>query len=141
MPNSPPRPDPAIVKGVIPYLAVAGIAAEAAAFYARAFGARDVARVPLDGAPGRLLHCHIEINGGSLMMSDWGWDADHPPHRSCPMTLQLVVSDGDMWWSRAVDAGCEIVEPLQRMFWGDRYGRLRDPYGIEWAINAVDGEG
>ena len=47
----------------------------------------------------------------------------------------MVVSDGDFWWSRAVEAGCEVVMPFKLEFWGDRYGRLRDPFGIDWAIN------
>ena len=38
-------------------------------------------------------------------------------------------------------AGCEVVNPLQPMFWGDRWGSLRDPFGIDWAMNAPISKG
>ena len=49
--------------------------------------------------------------------------------------LMLQVSDAGTWWSRAVEAGAEVVSPLQKMFWGAMYGQLRDPFGVTWAIN------
>lgn len=129
------RPDPALMSGVIPYLGLDGRAAEAAEFYTRAFGARELGRYPDKDNPDRLMHIQLEINGGSLMMTDcrapWEREASKPHG----FTLQLVVSDGDDWWSRAVAAGCTVVMPFQPMFWGDRWGMLRDPFGIEWAID------
>ena len=44
--------------------------------------------------------------------------------------VMLSVDDIDAWWRRAVDAGGEVVMPVAEMFWGDRYGQLRDPFGI-----------
>ncbi|HEV3493571.1 MAG TPA: VOC family protein, partial [Reyranella sp.] len=38
------------------------------------------------------------------------------------------------WWKRAVEAGAEALMPVSEMFWGDRYGQLRDPFGIKWSI-------
>jgi uncharacterized glyoxalase superfamily protein PhnB len=52
------------------------------------------------------------------------------------MQLHLTAGDIDSWWQRAVDAGCEVAVPLDVMFWGDRWGSLRDPFGVEWAMNA-----
>jgi hypothetical protein len=49
--------------------------------------------------------------------------------RSKSLTLHLQANDVDAWWDRAVKAGAEIIMPLQVMFWGDKYGQLRDPYG------------
>jgi uncharacterized glyoxalase superfamily protein PhnB len=49
------------------------------------------------------------------------------------------VEDVDVWWNRAVAAGAEVVLPLQLMFWGDRYGQLRDPFGVIWALGARNG--
>ena len=46
------------------------------------------------------------------------------------------MKDVDAWWKRAVDAGCEIAMPLERQFWGDRYGQVRDPFGVTWAMFA-----
>jgi len=132
------RPDPGVMRGVIPYIGMDGRAAEAADFYARAFGARDIGRMPGE-KPGELMHCQLEINGGSLMMSDMR-GPDEPAARPQGFHLQLVVGDGDLWWSRAVEAGCSVLMPFERMFWGDRWGLLRDPFGISWSVDEP-GEG
>lgn len=58
---------------------------------------------------------------------------EHQPSHSFMMTL--VVDNADLWWDRAVAAGCEIRSALKVEFWGDRYGQLRDPFGVNWAIN------
>jgi uncharacterized glyoxalase superfamily protein PhnB len=58
----------------------------------------------------------------------------HQPSHSFTMTV-VVPSDVDTWWKRAVAAGCEVTMPLERQFWGDRYGTLRDPFGVNWAFN------
>jgi uncharacterized glyoxalase superfamily protein PhnB len=50
--------------------------------------------------------------------------------------LLLNVDDVDAWWKRAVEAGAEVVVPLQVMFRGDRYGQLKDPFGGSWAFKA-----
>src|SRR5829696_9132571 len=50
--------------------------------------------------------------------------------------LHLQVDDIDAWWTRAVAAGAEIVMPLALQFWGDRYGQIRDPFGVLWAMGS-----
>ena len=128
------RPEPGTMKGVIPYLTMQGNAAAAADFYVRAFGAADAGRLPLDDAPGKFMHVQVTINGGALMMTDYGMSSatDAPPLPSGH--LQLVVDDGQVWWDRAVAAGCTIEAPYERQFWGDDWGLLRDPFGICWAV-------
>jgi len=122
-----------LMGGVVPYVNVDG-AAKASEFYQKAFGAKELARMPAqDGA--RLMHCHLEINGGSLMMSDPFPEHGFPHQPSPGATMQLVIKDGDMWWNRAITAGCKQTMPFERAFWGDRYGRMIDPFGINWAIN------
>jgi len=128
------KPDAVLSRGVIPYLSLDGAASQAADFYARAFGARDLGRMPDPENEGRLMHCQLEINGGGLMMTDCrapGTEAKKPQG----VHMQLVVADGDTWWNRAVEAGCKVVMPFERMFWGDRWGMLEDPFGISWAID------
>jgi uncharacterized glyoxalase superfamily protein PhnB len=49
--------------------------------------------------------------------------------------LMLPVDDIDARFQRAVDAGATVVMPVADMFWGDRYGQLRDPFGVTWAMN------
>ena len=51
-----------------------------------------------------------------------------------PVTIHLVVSDVDAKFQKAVDAGATVVMPLDDMFWGDRYGELRDPFGHLWSM-------
>jgi PhnB protein len=120
-------------RGVIPYLNVIG-ASNAAEFYKTAFAAEEIARMPADDGK-RLMHCHLKIHEGSLMLSDvfpeWGYD--HQPSHS--FTMMLVVDDADLWWNRAVEAGCQVVSELKVEFWGDRFGLMRDPYGVMWGIN------
>ncbi len=123
----------ALTNGIIPYINVESVT-KASEFYQKAFGAKELARMPAQDGK-RVMHCHMEINGGSLMMSDPFPEHGFPHAPSSGVTMQLVVKDGDTWWKRAVDAGCKITLPLERAFWGDRYGRLADPFGINWAIN------
>ena len=135
MADSTRNPDPSTMKGVIPYLAMNGNAGAAADFYARAFGAAEMgSRMPLDDAPGKFMHVQVEINGGALMMTDFSMSSatDAPPMASGH--LQLVVGDGQVWWDRAVAAGCTVDMPYQRQPWGDDWGLLRDPFGIKWAV-------
>jgi PhnB protein len=128
------RPHADVMRGVIPYLNLAGRAAEAADFYARAFAAVDLGRMPDPERPGRHMHVQIEINGGALMMTDHGCEgaATAPPLASGH--LQLVVGDGKAWWDRAIASGCTVVMPYERQQWGDDWGLLRDPFGIQWAV-------
>jgi PhnB protein len=68
MPATQPSPD--VMRGVIPYLVLAGRAGEAADFHARAFGATDLGRMPMPDRPNALMHVQVEINGGAFMMTD-----------------------------------------------------------------------
>jgi uncharacterized glyoxalase superfamily protein PhnB len=110
---------------------------EGRGLYAEAFGAQTLHSVPPD-EQGRTMHVHVHINGSSLMISDFYPDYGHAYEKPQAFVLQLHLTDDtiDAWWKRAVDAGCEIVMPLQVMFWGDRWGQVRDPHGILWAMNA-----
>ena len=126
---SPPAPQ----RGVVPYINIVG-ASDASAFYQRAFAATEVTRMTADDGQ-RLMHCVVEISGGHLMMSDCFGEYGYDFQPSHSFTMHLNVDDIDDWWSRAVEAGAEIVLPLQQMFWGDRYGQLRDKFGVRWSMN------
>jgi len=126
-----PQAPPAIV-GVTPHINVVG-ASDASALYQRAFDAKEVHRLPAEDGK-RLMHCHLIINGGGLLMADcfpeYGYG--HEPSKS--FTMHLQVTDPQAWWDRAVAAGLEVVSPLQVMFWGDKYGLLRDAFSVQWSI-------
>jgi uncharacterized glyoxalase superfamily protein PhnB len=110
-------------------------AAKAADFYKRAFGAEEAYRHPLDDK-GRTMHIHLYINGGSVMLSDFYPEYGPPREGAAGVQSRPAVKDVDAWWKRAVDAGCEIAMPLEKQFWGDRYGQVRDPFGVTWALFA-----
>jgi len=120
-------------EGVTPYLTIGGgRAGEAAEFYKRAFGAEERFRMPADDGE-RLLHCHLSINGASVMLSDDFSGSGAPAPAGT--TLHLQVDDADRWWARALAAGpCQVTMALADQFWGDRYGHFMDPYGHRWSI-------
>ncbi|HLS81064.1 MAG TPA: VOC family protein [Steroidobacter sp.] len=124
---------PAVLGGVIPYLQIDGASA-AAEFYVRAFGAVEVFRHPVD-EQGRTMHIHLYINNGSLMLCDSYPEHGQPAEKPQGYTLTLPVDDADQWFERAVAAGAEVLTPVQDMFWGDRYGEVRDRFGVRWAVN------
>ncbi|HEV7335731.1 MAG TPA: VOC family protein [Bosea sp. (in: a-proteobacteria)] len=127
-----PEAQPETRGGVVPYISVDG-AVKASEFYQKAFGAEEVARQPVD-EKGRTMHIHLYINGGSLMLSDPYPEYGYPWQQPQGCTLTLRVDDIDFWWKRGVEAGMEVVTPVEVMFWGDRYGQYRDPFGFLWAL-------
>ena len=119
--------------GVVAYLAVDG-AAKAAAFYEKAFDATIATQHPLD-EKGRTMHIHLYINGSSVMLSDFYPEQGHGKVAPAGFSLMLKVDDADAWFDRAVKGGMTAIMPVQNMFWGDRYGQLKDEFGVIWAIN------
>ena len=125
---------PEVLSGVAPYVMVSDASA-ASAFYQKAFAGQEVNRKPSDDGK-RLLHVHLYINKGSLMLSDPFPEYGHGLVAPQAFTLHLQVDDADLWFNRAVEAGCTVVMPIQDMFWGDRYGQLKDPYGVSWSVGS-----
>jgi PhnB protein len=119
--------------GVVPYLTV-DAAMKAADFYKRAFGAEVAGGYPPDDK-GRTMHVHLYINGSSVMLSDAYPEHGHPWVQPQGFNLTLIVSDIDDAWKRAIDAGAQSVTPVADMFWGDRFGQVRDPFGVLWSMN------
>ncbi len=125
-------PAPALT-GVITYINLEG-AADASALYQRAFGANELTRLPYKDGDERLIHCHLEVNGGHLMVSDFFPEHGFDPEKPQGYTLHLQVPDVDAAWARAVAEGLGVVMPIQLMFWGDRYGQLKDRFGVRWSL-------
>ena len=123
--------------GVAPHLTIPSRGGQAAIeFYTKAFGAEELIRhLAEDGE--RLMHAHLRINGGSVLLNDefpeCGGEQDIAPKG---VTLHLQVDDADEWWNRAILAGAVPVFPLADQFWGDRYGQLKDPFGHSWSIGS-----
>jgi PhnB protein len=124
---------PALLKGgVIAYLNLDG-AIKAGEFYKKALAAEQVHLQPPD-KKGRTMHLHLHINGSSVMLSDPFPEHGVPYVPAAGFSLTLPVADVDFWWQRAADAGCTGTMPPADMFWGDRYGALKDPFGVTWAF-------
>ena len=122
---------------ITPYLSVTS-AARAIEFYREAFGAVETLRMTADD--GRVGHAEITIGGANVMLAD-----EHPeigflsPETlgGAGMTLQLPVDDVDATYDRAVAAGATGVRPPDDQFYGERGGRLRDPFGHQWMLSQV----
>jgi PhnB protein len=113
-----------------------GKAAEAIDFYKNAFGA-EPAMDPFMADDGkRIMHAHLLINGGHLMLNDDFPEYGRPEKEPGGLTLHLQVKDADAAWNRAIGAGATELMPLDDQFWGDRYGQLTDPFGFRWSIGA-----
>lgn len=119
--------------GIVAYLQVDGATA-ASEFYQRAFGAVEVARHPVD-EKGRTMHIHLHLNGSSLMLSDAYPEHGHGLEKPQAFNLMLPVQGIDRWFERATAAGATVLLPVEKMFWGDRYCQLRDPFGVMWSMN------
>ncbi|MDP1923378.1 MAG: VOC family protein [Thiobacillus sp.] len=104
-------------------------------FYVRAFGAVDYGRLP--GPDGKLMHGIMKIGDSSLMLVDENpeWSMNSPLSLGgTPVVLHLYVEDVDAALARAVEAGATLTMPATDMFWGDRYGQVRDAFGHMWSI-------
>lgn len=121
-------------RNVTPYLTVRG-ADKAIEFYKRAFGAEELLRMP--GPGGAIIHAEIKVGDSKVFLSD------EFPGMGCrsPETLggstasvHLYVEDVDPVFNRAVAAGAKVRMPVADMFWGDRYGKVVDPFGHEWGM-------
>jgi len=119
--------------GVVAYLNVEG-ALRAAAFYEKAFAATIATQHPADDQ-GRTMHIHLYINGSSVMLGDFYPEHGFTPVKPQAFSLVLAVTDIEPWFKRAVDAGCTAKMAPQKMFWGDTYGEVVDPFGVQWSMN------
>ncbi len=128
------NPIPEGFHSVTPHLVVDGGAA-AIDFYKATFGAKEVSRLALPD--GRIAHAELKIGDSLIMVTDefpdWG---NHSPKslKGSPVHLHLYVEDVDSLAQRAVAGGAEVLIPIADQFYGDRAGRLRDPYGHVWIV-------
>lgn len=116
-----------------PYMVLTN-AAQALEFYKKAFGAQELFRMPKPD--GTIMHGEIMIGDSRLMIADQcaeGSQSAQIPSNP-PISIFLYVEDVDASFRQAVAAGAKETMPPQDMFWGDRYGRLTDPFGHHWHL-------
>ena len=130
-------PIPRGMRTVTPYLVING-AAKAIEFYKKAFGAKEITR---QGMPdGTLMHAMIQIGDSLVMMSDEfpGGDTKSPASAGgTTFNLHVYSKDVDKLWNQAIAAGATASMPLENQFWGERYGKLQDPFGHIWSVAMV----
>jgi PhnB protein len=128
------KPIPDGYHTLTPFLTVRD-AARAIEFYKRAFGA--VERGAMKGPDGKIMHAELKIGDSIVMLSDEfpEFGALSPQSTGgAGMGLHIYIDGVDAAFDRAVQAGAEVEMPVMDQFWGDRYGKLKDPFGHKWSI-------
>jgi uncharacterized glyoxalase superfamily protein PhnB len=129
------KPIPEGMNTVTPHLVCRG-AGRAIEFYKKAFGAQEIGRMDMPEG-GKVLHAAIRIGNSVIMLIDEfpEWNTVGPQTlNGSPVTIHLYVENAELVFTRAVQAGATVIMPLEDMFWGDRYGKLQDPFGHTWSI-------
>jgi len=119
-------PIPAEYGSITPYLVISKCA-EAIDFYKRAFDAQETMRMPMPD--GSIAHAELKIGDSIVMLGSGGPEWAGTSSLTC-----LYVEDCDAVFTRAVDAGATVIEPLADKFYGDRAGSVKDPFGQRWSI-------
>ena len=126
-------PIPAGYHAVTPSLTVKD-SLKAIEFYKKAFGAKVLDVFPAPDGRGTM-HATIQIGDSIIMMGD-----EMPQCKSaetlgaCPVSLYVYVPNVDAVFTQAVAAGATATMPVAEMFWGDRAGNLKDPFGYSWMV-------
>jgi PhnB protein len=128
------KPVPDGYHTITPYLTVRD-AARAIEFYKAAFGAieRGVAK----GPDGKIMHAELKIGDSIIMLADEFPEYGVVSPQSVGGSgsgLHIYIDGVDAAFDRAVKAGAEVEMPVSDQFWGDRYGKLKDPFGHKWSI-------
>ena len=117
----------------IPYLSITG-ATKAVAFYSRVFGVEPY--VLLHMPDGRVMHCEYRVGNARIFLSE-----ELPDHGGTPspeklsatsVAIHLYVDDCDGMVEKMRENGATVLMEPADMFWGERFGRVRDPFGHEW---------
>jgi PhnB protein len=110
-------------------------AAKAAGWYAHAFGARELSRIPLPGA--KVMTVELAFGDSVVHVGSEFPDMGIVSPLTIGDTatvLQINTDDADGLWTRAINAGAEARHELADAFWGERHGQLKDPFGHRWNI-------
>ncbi len=108
---------------------------KAISLYEKAFGGQ--AASCMTGPGGSIMHAEIRIGNSTIMLTQENpqWELKSPETLGgSPVSIHLYVEDCDSVFDRAVKAGFNPIFPVQDMFWGDRYGKVTDPFGFQWGI-------
>lgn len=108
---------------------------EAIEFYKKGFGVEE--RYRMKGPDGRVAHAELKLGDSVFMLSDEYPEMEcHSPKTigGSPVSMYVYVDDVDSVFNKAISAGAKALDPVKDQFWGDRHGRLEDPFGHLWSI-------
>jgi PhnB protein len=123
------------IKEAIPYLSVTDAKA-ALEFYSGVFDCEPLFALTMPD--GQVMHCEFHIGEAKIFVSE-----SLPEHGGTPspgslgattVAIHLYVDDCDGMLERMKSAGAKVLMEPEDMFWGERFGRVRDPFGHEWGI-------
>ena len=103
-------------------------------YYKKAFGATERSRAL--GPDGKIMHAEIQIGSSIVMLSDELMGQRSPESiGGSPVSFYLYFDDADAAYKKAIAAGgAKEIMPVSEMFWGDRMGALKDPFGYTWNV-------
>ena len=125
---------PAGMHTITPHIVVSDAAA-AADWYKQVLGAEERSRIEVPG--GKLMQVELWFGDSAVMLADEFRELGVLSPLSVGGTatvLHMYTNDVDAAWQAAVDAGAEVRQPLQDVFWGERYGQITDPFGHRWGL-------
>lgn len=128
---------PSTAKGyhsITPFLVVKNVL-KTIAFYKKAFGAKEV--MVVKGQKGKIMHAELQIGDSKFMLAE-----ECPEMKtSAPkandnsgISLYVYVNNVDAVVKKAVASGAKLTQPIENMFYGDRCGGVRDPFGYRWCV-------
>lgn len=131
-----PDPVPEGMHNATIHLWFNGNCREAVDFYQKALGAKLAGPV-IDGPGGNgVIHAMIKIGDSNIMMADaWPDSPEKGPEDFATASIYLYVDDCDAVYNQALEAGCEVIHEMMNTFWGDRSGKVKDPFGHCWSIS------
>jgi PhnB protein len=107
-------------------------AARAIDFYKKAFNAQEIARMP--SPDGRIAHAELRIGDSIIFLNDEMGPTTGTSSGTPRVYLFLYVENADTTFNNALNAGAKVEMPLDNQFWGDRMGKVTDPFGHQWGI-------
>ena len=107
-------------------------AARAIEFYKNVFDAVEI--VNMSSPDGKISHAELKIGDSIIFVNDEMGPRAAATPGTPSMSLFLYVENADKVFTRAVAAGAQIDMALDDQFWGDRYGKVTDPFGHQWGI-------
>ena len=111
-------------------------ARKALEFYKTALGATVLSVMDSPDGQG-IMHAELKIGDSKFYLGEESpeMNAVSPLKLgNTPVSLNIYTEDCDALFKRAIAAGAKVEQPLTDMFWGDRYGKISDPFGHKWGI-------